>query len=199
MIRDTVSADSSVPYTCSRWCRMSRTLIPCAYRLMIMSSRPPEIRPDRLGISTGSNVPARSRGTSQRHRPDPGLHRLGDRAVARVPAVMPGRLMPAIAQVRGQLGLQRPLQHRLDQLAQHRALTGQPQPPGLVPATAPAARPAAGHPSAPAAEHAAARQGGFPRRNEKGPPKTLQASAACTIPAGTRLLTCNGHDPFLPP
>ncbi|HEX9541020.1 MAG TPA: hypothetical protein VGA04_22875, partial [Streptosporangiaceae bacterium] len=32
VIRETVSADSSVPYTCLRWCRMSRTLIPCAYR-----------------------------------------------------------------------------------------------------------------------------------------------------------------------
>ncbi len=41
--------------------------------------------------------------------------------------------MPGIAEVRGQLGFQRPLQHRLDQLAQHAALTGQPQPPGLIP------------------------------------------------------------------
>ena len=30
-----------------------------------MSSRPPETRPDRLGISTGSKLPARSRGTSR--------------------------------------------------------------------------------------------------------------------------------------
>ena len=29
VIRETVSCDSSVPYTCLRWCRMSRTLIPC--------------------------------------------------------------------------------------------------------------------------------------------------------------------------
>ena len=40
--------------------------------------------------------------------------------------------MPGIAQVPGQLGLQGPLQHRLDQLTQHAALAGQPQPPGLV-------------------------------------------------------------------
>ena len=40
---------------------MSRTLIPCAYKLMIMSSRPPATRPARLGTSSGSNVPARSR------------------------------------------------------------------------------------------------------------------------------------------
>ena len=41
--------------------------------------------------------------------------------------------MPGIAQVRGQLRFQRPLQHRLDQLTQHGSLTGQPKPPGLVP------------------------------------------------------------------
>jgi hypothetical protein len=37
-----------------------------------------------------------------------------------------------IAKVGGQLRLQRPLEHRPDQLTQHRALTGQPQPPGRV-------------------------------------------------------------------
>jgi len=46
---------------------------------------------------------------------------------------MARRVVPRIAQVRGQLRFQRTLQHRLDQLAQHAALTGQPQPPGLVP------------------------------------------------------------------
>jgi hypothetical protein len=50
---------------------MSRTLMPCAYRLMIMSSRPPATRPDRLGTSTGSNVPARSRGTCKGTGPTP--------------------------------------------------------------------------------------------------------------------------------
>ena len=70
----------------------------------------------------------------QRHRPDPGLHRLGDGAVAVVTvAAAAGPVVPLIAQVRGQLGLQRPLQHRPHQLAEHRALAGQPQPAGLVP------------------------------------------------------------------
>src|SRR5216683_2848588 len=50
---------------------MSRTLMPCAYRLMIMSSRPPEIRPDRLGTSSGSKLPVRSRGTSSGTGPIP--------------------------------------------------------------------------------------------------------------------------------
>jgi hypothetical protein len=50
---------------------MSRVLMPCAYRLMIMSSRPPAIRPDRLGTSTGSKLPARSRGTARPTGPTP--------------------------------------------------------------------------------------------------------------------------------
>ena len=46
---------------------------------------------------------------------------------------MTRRVVPAVAQVRGQLGLQRPLQHRPHQLPEHRPLAGQPQPAGLVP------------------------------------------------------------------
>jgi len=42
---------------------MSRTVIPPAYRLMMMSENPPRLRAC-LGSSTGVNVPARSRGTS---------------------------------------------------------------------------------------------------------------------------------------
>ena len=44
----------------------------------------------------------------------------------------PAAIVLLIAQVRGELGLQRPLQHRPDQLAQHRALAGQPQPARLI-------------------------------------------------------------------
>ncbi len=50
---------------------MSRTVMPCAYRLMIMSSRPPEICPARLGTSSGPEVPARSRGTARPAGPIP--------------------------------------------------------------------------------------------------------------------------------
>ena len=46
--------------------------------------------------------------------------------------MMAGRVIPGITQVRGQLGVQRPFQHCLDELAQHAALAGQPQPAGLV-------------------------------------------------------------------
>ena len=50
---------------------MSRTLIPCAYSEITMSSRPPAIRPDRLGISSGSKLPSRSRGTCSGTGPTP--------------------------------------------------------------------------------------------------------------------------------
>src|ERR1039457_4365975 len=60
------------------------------------------------------------------------MHRLGDRPVAGVPRVMPGPLVRLIPQVRGHLGLQRPLQHRPHQLPEHRPLTRQPQLPRLV-------------------------------------------------------------------
>ena len=42
---------------------MSRTVIPPAYRLTIMSVSPPDRR-DPFGTSRGSNDPLRSRGTS---------------------------------------------------------------------------------------------------------------------------------------
>ena len=50
---------------------MSRTDMPCAYSEMIMSSSPPATRPARLGTSSGSNVPARSRGTASGTGPTP--------------------------------------------------------------------------------------------------------------------------------
>jgi hypothetical protein len=50
---------------------MSRTDMPCAYSEMIMSSRPPATRPARLGTSSGSNVPVRSRGTARPTGPTP--------------------------------------------------------------------------------------------------------------------------------
>ena len=89
---------------------------------------PPRALGDQHRLEGAGPVPRHG----QRHRPDPGLHRLGDGAVAGVPRVMPGRVVPAVTQVRGQLGLQRPLQHRPHQLAEHRPLAGQPQPPGRV-------------------------------------------------------------------
>jgi hypothetical protein len=91
---------------------MSRTLMPCACSEMIMSSRPSAIRPAGLGTSSGSNVPARSRGHG-RPPGHAGLYRHGHGAVAVIPgAAAAGPLVPLIAEVRGQLGLQRPLQHR---------------------------------------------------------------------------------------
>ena len=89
--------------------------------------------PGPLGHQPRLEVPRPVPGHLDWHRPDPGLHLLADRAIPRIPGIMAGRVMPRIAQVPGQLRLQRPLQHRLDQLTQHGPLTCQPQPPGLVP------------------------------------------------------------------
>lgn len=58
-----VPADSSTPRVDSRWWRISRTVIPPAYRLMIIASRP-SMRRWPLRTRRGVKVPARSRGTS---------------------------------------------------------------------------------------------------------------------------------------
>ena len=63
-----VSWLSSVPSVAARWCWMSRTVIPPAYRLMIISSRPPTRRAP-LGTSREANEELRSRGWSRRRSP----------------------------------------------------------------------------------------------------------------------------------
>ena len=55
------------------------------------------------------------------HRADLGQHRLGPGPIASVPRMMPGRIVPVIAHVLGQLRLQRRLQHRLGQPGQQAA------------------------------------------------------------------------------
>jgi hypothetical protein len=89
--------------------------------------------PGPLGHQQRLEGPRTVAGHLQAHRPDPGLHFLADRAVAGVAGVMPRRVMPLIAQAGGQPGAQRPFQDRLHQLPEHGPLTGQSQPPGLVP------------------------------------------------------------------
>ena len=66
------------------------------------------------------------------HRADPGLHPLLDTPVAGVTGVVAVAGVLDVPQMRGELGLQRPLQDRPDQLPEHRSLTGQPQPAGLI-------------------------------------------------------------------
>jgi hypothetical protein len=63
VIREIVSWDTSMPIV--RWqCRaISRTLIPAACKLVTVPLMP-EVRRSPLPASTGSNVPARSRGTA---------------------------------------------------------------------------------------------------------------------------------------
>jgi hypothetical protein len=61
-------------------------------------------------------------------RADVGQHGLGPAAVAAVAAVLPGRVVLLIAEVVGDLALQRGLQNPLGQLLQQPALTGQLEP-----------------------------------------------------------------------
>jgi hypothetical protein len=158
-------------------------------RVVQAAGHPPGPLGDQHRLETARPVP----GHLQAHRPNPGLHRLADRPVARVTRAPPGRVVAPVAQARSQLGLQRPLQHRLDQLAEHRPRAGQPQPPPR-----PSTVPAAGHPSAPVTAPAPPRRRGvFPvvmRYLSRKPP----GSVTVTIPAGP-LLACNGHDLCSPP
>ena len=71
-----VPALSSTPRVESRWWRISRTVIPPAYRLMIMPSSP-SMRRWPLRTRRGVNVPVRSRGTSISNGPTSESHRLG--------------------------------------------------------------------------------------------------------------------------
>lgn len=80
-----VSCDSSVPSVRARWAWISRTVIPPAYRLMIISSNPPATRRAPLGTRRGSKVPARSRGV---------LISIGPTSVASVFGVEPLRELP---------------------------------------------------------------------------------------------------------
>jgi hypothetical protein len=61
-------------------------------------------------------------------RPDLGQHGLGAVPVAGVPAIAPGRVVAVIAEVVGDLALERGLDQPLRQLGQQAALTGQRQP-----------------------------------------------------------------------
>ena len=138
-------------------------------------------------------------GHLDRHRPDPGLYLLADRAIPRIAGIMAGRVMPGIAQVRGQLSLQRPLQHRLDELAQHAALTGQPQAPGLVPG------PLQQRIQQPVIDQLTQRsqplgsRGGFFAAVMSSLPQKRIRSRSIHQPGRARLLACNGHDRGSPP
>ena len=135
----------------------------------------------------------------QAHRADARLHLFADRPITRITAVMTGPLMPFITQVRGQLGLQRPLQDRLDQLAEHRARTGQPQPPGRIP------RPLGQRIQQPVIHQLPQRHRRQPSRGGISPVVMRTLSRKATRfrsghhPCLDRLLACNGHDLCSPP
>jgi hypothetical protein len=61
VILEIVSWDSSVPIVETRWCWMSRSVMPPAYRLMIISSRPPRA----VGVLIGSSLPGAACGVAE--------------------------------------------------------------------------------------------------------------------------------------
>ena len=105
----------------SKWWRISRAVIPPAYRPMIIESSPSILRWP-LRTRRGVNEPARSRGTSISKGPTWRVDGLGRGAVAGVAAGRCRRLSLLIAQVLGRLGPQAALQNLLEQSGE--------QPPG---------------------------------------------------------------------
>ena len=101
---------------------------------MIMSSRPPvATRPSAWAPAPDPDVPARSRGTCKGPGPPQSAPSYRSSRCGSSPGrrrARPGRSAhsPGARSARP-----RPRWHRPDQLAGHRALAGQPQPPGLVP------------------------------------------------------------------
>lgn len=89
----------------SKWWRISRAVIPPAYRPMIIASSPSILRWP-LRTRRGVNEPARSRGTTGLEGAHLGVDGLGRGAVAGVAAGRGRRLSLLIAQVLGQLGPQ---------------------------------------------------------------------------------------------
>ena len=128
--------------------------------------------------SSARSVPSRSRGHVDLDRPDLGQHRLGPVPVAGVAAVPPGRVVLVVAEVVGDLALQRGLQHPLGQLRQQPALAGQ-----LQPARAGPARPAG---------RSTARPPRPARRPRPWSPASSSRSTACS--GITSVIGCSLHD-----
>ena len=82
--REIRSGETSTPYISRKWARMSRVVIPRAYKAMIRSLKPSR-RVWPLRTICGSNVPARSRGTARSTAPI---------SVSTVLPVAPLRLLP---------------------------------------------------------------------------------------------------------
>src|SRR5689334_14071216 len=126
VIVEIVCRDTSAPYTSARCALISPVVNPFADRDSTMSStpaQPPLPLAHDLRIETALTVPRHS----NLDRPDIGEHRLGPTAVAGVPAILPGRVVLLIAEVVGNLPVQRGLEHPLRQLLQQTTFAGQLQ------------------------------------------------------------------------
>jgi hypothetical protein len=96
---------------------MSRTVMPAAYRPSTRSGSPFQARLARLD-QLGLEGPLAGARHLQGHRAVLGVHRLWRRAVARIPRVVVAQIVAVVAEMFGQLGVQRPLDHALGQLRQ---------------------------------------------------------------------------------
>ena len=124
MILEIVSWDSSVPIVETRWCWMSRIVIPPAYRLMIISSRPPSRR-DPFGTSCGVKRAVAVPRDRQLDIADLAGDRLRGGAVARVRKQRRLRIAALIANMIGQLHFQATLQGRLQHALQQAVIAAQ--------------------------------------------------------------------------
>jgi len=113
VIREIVSLQIEAPYTSAKCAEISPVVNPFAYNEIATASTS-DRRRCRFATITGSNVPARSRGTLNVDLPrGVGQDRLGPGAVADVPArTTRRRVVLLMAQVLGHPLLQRRLQHR---------------------------------------------------------------------------------------
>ena len=114
----------------ARWCWISLTVIPPAYRLMIIALSPSR-RCWPLHTKRGVKVPARSRGTTGLKGTHPRVHHLRRGSVPGIAARLAGRLALVVAQVLGRVSGQAPLQDLLDQHRQQAISPGHVHLPGI--------------------------------------------------------------------
>jgi hypothetical protein len=123
---ETRSRDTSAPYTSARCAWIFPVVRPLAYsdKIAVTGPADPRVLRDHQRLEAAGPVPRHR----DPHRPGIGVHRLRRMPVPHVRRPAPGRVALVIAQVIGQLGLQRRLQHHLRDRGQQPAGPGQLDP-----------------------------------------------------------------------
>lgn len=135
VMSDIVSGLRSAPIVFPRWCWMPRTVMPPAYRDMIISSSPPSL-PERLGTNLGANEPSLSRGTCTAASPTGVDSVLGHeplREFACPPPAFDPPVAGRVAQARRHLGPQAAFPGDPRELARQTAVAGELDPPAVYP------------------------------------------------------------------